>query len=68
MNDGPDDPRCMDVCARPADDSQDTKPADLARTARVQEWMGALSEDILIPRPPYLQATIGTQTDETTQP
>ena len=36
--------------------------------ASVQERTGALSDDILIPRTSHLQATIGTQTDETTQP
>ncbi len=30
--------------------------------------MGALSDDPLTPKPSHLQATIGTQTDETTQP
>ncbi len=39
-----------------------------ACTARVQEWTGALTDDILTPRPLCPQATIGTQTDETTQP
>ncbi len=36
-NDKPDDPRCTDVCTRPAGDSQDTKPADSASLACVQE-------------------------------
>ena len=67
-SDGPDNPRCTEVCANPADDSQDTTPADSARMASVQERTGALSDDILIPRPSHLQATIATQTDETTQP
>ncbi len=64
----PDDPQCTDVCTRPAGDSQDTKPADSARVARVQERAGALPDDLLTPRPTHLQATIGTQTDETTKP
>ncbi len=68
MNDGPDSPRCTEVCANPTDDSQDTTPADSASMACVQERIRALSDDILIPRPSHLQATIGTQTDETTQP
>ncbi len=69
--DRPDDPICMDTCAIPTIDSQDTKLAASARTARMQDWMGALSDDlnqILTPRPPYPQATIGTQIDETNQP
>ncbi len=36
-NDEPDNPQCMDVCTRPAADSQDTKPADSASLARLQE-------------------------------
>ncbi len=67
-NDGTDNLRCTEVCANPADNSQDTTPADSARMACVQERMGALSDDISIPRPSHLQATIGTQIDETTQP
>ncbi len=67
-NDKPEDPRCTGVCTRPAGDSQDTKPADSACLARVQERAGALTDDTLTPGPPCLQATIGTQTDETTQP
>ena len=34
----------------------------------MQERTGALTDDILTPRPPCPLATIGTQTDETTQP
>ena len=60
-NDKPDDPRCTDVCTRPAVDSQDTKPADSARLARVQERAWALSDDLLTPRPSHLQITIGTR-------
>ena len=39
--DKPDDPQCTGVCTRPAGDNQDTKPADSARLARVQERAGA---------------------------
>ncbi len=60
MKDGPDDPRSMDVCANPADDRQDTKPADSAHTARVQEWTGAPTDDSLTPRPPCPLTTTGT--------
>ncbi len=67
-NGEPDDPRHMDACASPADDSQDTKPAEAARTACRQHRTGAVSDDISNPRPPYPQATIGTQTDEMNQP
>ncbi len=66
--DGPDNPRYTEVCANPADDRQGTKPADSARTARIQEWTRVPTDDILTPRPPCPQATIGTRTDETTQP
>ncbi len=66
--DRPDDPRHTDACASPTDDSQDTKPAESARTNHRQDRTGALSDAISLPRPPYLQATIGTQTDETNQP
>ncbi len=67
-SDRPEDPRCTSVCARPAGDSQDTKPADSAHLARVQERAGVPIDDSMISRPPHLQTTIGTQTDETTQP
>ena len=49
-------------------DSQDTKPADSARLARVQEIVGAPVDNPVIPGSPHLQATTRTQTDETTQP
>ena len=49
-------------------DSQDTKPADSARRARVQEISGAPVDDPVTPGPLRLQATTGTQTDETTPP
>ncbi len=49
-------------------DSQDTKPADSARRARVQERSGAPVDGPVTPGPPCLQATTSTQTDETTPP
>ncbi len=67
-DDRPEDPRCTSICNRPVGDSQDTKPADSARLARVQESAGALVDDPVIPGSPHLQTTTGTQTDETTQP
>ncbi len=67
-SDRPEDPRCTGVCARPAGDSQDTKPADSARLAHVQERARAPVDDSVVSRPPHLQATISTQTDETTPP
>ncbi len=66
-NEEPDDPRRTDACANPRGDSQDTMPAESACTARRQDRMGALSYDTSTSRPLYLQATIGTQTDETNQ-
>ncbi len=62
------DPQCTDVCTRHAGDSRDTKPADPACLACVQEKVGTLSDSPLAIRPSHLQTTIGTQTDETTQP
>ncbi len=56
------------VCNRPVGDSQDTKPADSACRALVQERSGAPVGDSVTPGPPCLQATTGTQTDETPQP
>ncbi len=67
-NDRPDDPQCTSVCNRPVGDSQDTKPADPARLACVQERAGAPMDNPVIPGSPYLQNTIGTQTDGTPQP
>ncbi len=67
-SDRPEDPQCTGVCTRPAGDSQDTKPADSARLARLQERVGALVGDSVISRPPRLQTAIGTQIDETTPP
>ncbi len=49
-------------------DSQDTKPADSAHWARMQERSGAPVDDSVTPGPPCLQATTGTKTDETPQP
>ncbi len=40
-NDKPEDPRCTGVCTRSAGDSQDTKPANPACLARMQERTGA---------------------------
>ncbi len=67
-SDRPEDPRCTSVCNRPMGDSQDTKPADSARLAHVQERAGAQGGDSMISRPLRLQATIGTQTNDTTPP
>ena len=67
-SDRPEDPRCTGVCIRPAGGSQDTKPADSALLAHVQESAGAPTDDSLTARPPCLQATLGTQSDGTTQP
>ncbi len=66
--DRPKDPQCTGVCNRPVSESQDTKPADSARLALVQERTGAPVDDPATPGHPRLQATTGTQTDETTQP
>ena len=41
-SDRPDDPQCTGVCTRPTGDNRDTKPADPAHLARVQERAGAL--------------------------
>ncbi len=67
-NKKPGDPQSTDVCNRPVSDSQDTKPADSARLDHVQEKPGAPVDDAVTPGSPRLQATTGTQTDETTQP
>ncbi len=56
------------MCDRPVGDSQDTKPADSACRARVQERLGASVDDSVPPRPPCLLATTGTQSDVTSQP
>ncbi len=66
-NNRPEGSQGTSVCNRPMGDSQDTKPADSARLARVQERTGAPVYDPVTPRFPCLQATTGTQTDETTQ-
>ncbi len=65
-SDKPEDPRCTGVCNRPMGDCQDTKPADSAHRARVQERSGARVDDPVTPGPQRLQATTGTQADETT--
>ncbi len=44
-NEKPEDPRCTGVCNRPVSDSQDTKPADSARLAHVQERTGAPADN-----------------------
>ncbi len=67
-SDRPEDSQGTSVCNRPVGDSQDTKPADSARQARVQERSGAPVDDPVTPGSPRLQATTSTQTDETTQP
>ncbi len=66
--DRPEDSQGTSVCNRPVSDSQDTKPADSARLARMQERLGAPVDNSVTPGPPRLQATTGTQTDETNQP
>ncbi len=64
----PEDPQCTGVCNRSVSDSQDTKPADSARLARMQKRLGAPVDDPVTPGSLRLQATTGTQTDKTTQP
>ena len=64
----PEDPQCTGVCNKPVSDSQDTKPADPACLAHVQERLGVPVDDPVTPGSPRLQATTGTQTDKTTQP
>ncbi len=66
-SDNPNDSQCPDACARLTDSSQDTKPAESARTACRQDQAGALSDNTSTPRPQHPLATIGTQTDETNQ-
>ncbi len=61
----PDDSRRTDAGANPMDDSQDTKAVESAHTACRRDQTGALADDTYTPRALYLQATIGTQTDET---
>ncbi len=67
-NKKPEDPPCTGVCNRPVSDSQDTKPADSAHLAHVQEKPGVPVDDPVTPGSPRLQATTGTQSDEATQP
>ena len=64
-NEKPEDPQRNSVCNRPVSDSWDTKPADSARRARVQERIGVPEDNSLIPGSPRLQASTGTQTDGT---
>ncbi len=68
LDDRPEDLRRTGICNRPVGNSQDTKPADSARRARVQERSGAPVDDSVPPGSPCLLATTGTQTDETSQP
>ncbi len=63
-NGKPEDPQCTGVCNRPVSDSQDTKPADSARRAHVQERTGVPADDTVTPGSPCLQASTGTQTEE----
>ncbi len=67
-DDRPEDPRSTGMCNGPVGNSQDPKPADSARRARVQERLGASVDDSVPPGPPCLLATAGTQTDVTSQP
>ncbi len=67
-NEKPEDPQCTGMCNRPVSDSQDTKPADSAHLACVQERPGAPVDNPVTPGSPRLQATTGTQTDKATQP
>ncbi len=67
-DDRPDDPRSTGMCNRPMGDSQDTKPADSACRARVQERLDISVNDFVPPEPPCLLATAGTQTDVASQP
>ena len=67
-SDKPEDPQYTGVCNWPVGDSQDTKPAHSARRACMQERSGAPVDDPVTPGPPGLQATTGTQTDETAPP
>ena len=50
-NDKPGDPQCIGVCNRPVSDRQDTKPADSAHRARVQERTGTPADDTVTPGP-----------------
>ncbi len=63
-NKKPEDPQCTGVCNRPMSDSQDTKPADSARLARVRERTRPPADNPVTPGFPCLQASTGTQTDE----
>ncbi len=64
-NEKPEDPQCTGMCNRPVSDSQDPKPADSARLARMRERTGVLAANPVTPGSPCLQATTGTQTDGT---
>ncbi len=67
-NEKPEDPQITGVCNRSVSDRQDTKPADSARLAQVQERAGAPVDDPVTSGSPCLQAITGTQTDETSSP
>ncbi len=67
-NEKPEDPQCTGVCSRSMSDRQDTKPADSACLARVQERAGAPVDDPATSGSPRLQVATGTQTDETNPP
>ncbi len=56
-NDRPGDPPCTGVCNRPRSDSQDTKPADSTRLARMRERAGVPADDPVTPGSPCLQAS-----------
>ncbi len=64
-NGKPEDPQRTSMCNKPMSDSQDTKPADSARRARVQERTGVPEDNSMTPGSLRLQASTGTQTDET---
>ncbi len=59
-NEKPEVPQCIGVCNRPVSDSQDTKPADSARLARVQERTRVPADNPVTPGFLCLQATTGT--------
>ncbi len=63
-SDWPEDLQCTGVGNRPVSDSQDTKPADSARRARLQERTGVPADDTVTLGTPCLQASKGTQTEE----
>ncbi len=64
----PDDSRRVNTCTALSDVIQDTKPVEQQRAVCDQEPTGTTAENILTPRPLYLQATIGTQTEAVSEP